>query len=672
MGLFDSIKNVFGMQPSEQEQPQNTGLNENSVQPDVISGGFMPFMTKEEAVSFVNTRFEDWRKKRQPQELQWNLNMNFLIGNQYCDINLLQNDIRQIERLYEWQEREVFNQIASIYETRLAKLGRIRPSPFVRPATSENKDISTAKVSTHVLKGHEMAQAMSEMRATASAWSEITGCAFYKHFWNRKAGKLIGNLDGQDIYEGDVETMVISPFEFFPESNFVSMRRLRRWIHAKAYTVDEIFEEFGVKISGREINVFTLNQTSIGTGGLGYNSTIYKYENNVVSNSEIVKEYCELPNKRYPQGLRIIVAGNELIKVEPYIERVGENMNFATTFTMQYCIEVPGRFWPVSIIERLIPIQRSYNAVKNRAHEILNRKAIGVLTVEDNGGTDIENLEEEGLYPGKVLLHDRGTKAPEFLQNTDSINDFDIEAQRLEHMFEKISGVSPFSSQSLPPTGVNSGIGMEKIREQDDTRISLTAENVNKAAINGFKIVLRLYKQFAKGPRITRYVGLNNEIQVVEWLASDLTSDDVIIEKEDELSQTPAQRKQMVLDLLQYGLFETDKVDPRTRNKVIELLELGNWEALDDTEELHVNRAMRENKLLAQGIMPQIDEDDLDAIHIREHVRHKLDVAYEQFAQQFPAVAQVFQAHINQHKAKQQSAMMAMMAPAMAPAMAAK
>jgi hypothetical protein len=317
---------------------------------------------------------------------------------------------------------------------------------------------------------------------------------------------------------------------------------------------------------------------------------------------------------------------------------------------MVQCIDNPGHFWPTAVIERLIPIQRSYNAVKNRKHELLNRKAIGVLSVEDDGVMDTEDLEQEGLYPGKILTRSRGAQKPEFLENKDSATDFDAEEKSLIELFQIISGVSPFSSYSMPPAGVESGIAMEKIREADDTRLSLTADNINKAAIQGWKIDLRMYKQFAKGPRLLRYVGDNEEVDLVEWMASDLNSDDVIIEKEDELAQTPAQRKQMVLNLLQYGLFETDKVDPRTRNKVMEALKLGNWEDTDDIEELHVTRAKRENMFFYQGIPPQIKPYDLHLIHIREHDRLRLDTKYEEFEMQYPEAAYIFNAHVYQHE----------------------
>jgi hypothetical protein len=236
-----------------------------------------------------------------------------------------------------------------------------------------------------------------------------------------------------------------------------------------------------------------------------------------------------------------------------------------------------------------------------------------------------------------------------------------MEERSLEDLFYKISGVSPFASQSAPPTGVNSGTAMEKIRESDDTRIGLTAENINTAAIKRYKICLRLYRQFVAGPRLVRYVGRNEEVEVMDWLASDLISDDVVVEKEDDLAQTPAQRKQMVLDLLQYKLFSQD-VDPRTRSRVISLLELGNWESTDDVEELHIIKARRENRGIMENALPNFKDYDIHLIHIQEHNRFRLDVEYEEFEQVNPELAMLFDAHVKQHEQLEQMKMQQLMA----------
>ncbi len=637
MGLMGFLKGKLGS--DGQQELEQTADN-----------SFMPFRTKEEAVKFVNDDFIKRQKIKRDYELQWMLNINFLNNNQFCDINLASQSMYQQEKAYDYQEMEVYNQIAPIYETRLAKLKKNKPIPFVRPASNETRDISTAKTSKTILRGLDTNLEMSSRRALVTAWSEITGCCFIKRRWDIQSGSYIGQDESGELFEGDIDKDVVNSFEIYPDSNFAAgLEGCKSIIHARPMTVEDIWEKWNVVIPGRKVDVFTLSQTNIG-GGLGYSTTNHKFTLTTIENSEVVKELMLLPCRRYPQGLNIIVAGSELLHIGPFIYRVGNNGKPGFPIEMQVCIETPGFFWPTSIVERLIPIQRAYNAVKNRKHEILNRKAIGNLAVEDDGNVDLEELQEEGMYPGKIHLYARGCKAPAFISNNDSAVDFDTELKLLQGEFTMISGVSPFAAQSLPPSGVISGDAMEMLKESDDSRLSLTAENINIAAIKGWKIDLRMYKQFVppESPRLLRYVGDNNEIDLIEWYSSDLTSDDVIIDNEDELSQTPAQRMQIVKELLQYKLFSND-VDPKTRNKVIEMMKLGNWESTADIEELHANKAKRENKFIVKGEMPVFKDYDEHEIHQQEHNRFRLDVAYEEFERSNPELAAIFDQHVQQH-----------------------
>jgi hypothetical protein len=645
MGIISFLKEKFGADQQDNNNAQ-----------------FVPFKTDDEAVKYVDDEFRRRQKDKRNYELQWMLNINFLNDNQYCDINTASGALYQQDRAYDWQEMEVYNQIAVIYDTRLAKLKKTRPIPFVRPVGNEVKDVAAAKSSKAILKGLDSNLEMNTRRAMVTAWSEITGCCFVRHRWDTELGSLIGRDEQGEVYEGDIDKDIWNSFEVFPDSSFANgIEGCKSLIFARPMSIEEIWDKWNVQVSGRKVDVFTLDRANIG-GGLTYNTTNNRFTITTVENQEIVKELMLLPCRKFPQGLNITVAGGKLLDLKPFIYRVGNNGKYGFPVEMQVCIERPGFFWPVSIIERIIPLQRAYNAVRNRKNEVLNRKSIGNLAVEDDGNVDVEELETEGLYPGKIHLYARGAHAPVFIQNSDSTGDFEIAEKSLREEFAMISGVSPFSSQSLPPTGVISGDAMERLNEADDSRLSLTKENIHAAAIRGWKIDLRIYRQFAKGPRLLRYVGENNQVDLIEWYASDLTSDDIIIDNEDELSQTPAQRRNIIIQLMQYKLFSTD-IDPKTRNKIIEMMKLGNWEDVDDIEDLHAAKARRENKLVIEGTLPNFKEYDIHELHIQEHNRFRLDVSYEEFEQANPQLAMMFDIHVQQHEQaiqmKMQQAMMA-------------
>ena len=143
--------------------------------------------------SLVKETLEDYAKRveeRKPFDSQWQLNMNFYMGNQYCDVGY-GGRVRDVEKEYFWQEREVFNHIAPIIDIRLSKLSKIKPKMMICPATNEEQDIYTAKVGKKVLDvvGNKLS-IMSKINQ-ATKWSEICGTSFYKISWNSNLGQVV-------------------------------------------------------------------------------------------------------------------------------------------------------------------------------------------------------------------------------------------------------------------------------------------------------------------------------------------------------------------------------------------------------------------------------------------------------------------------------------------------
>lgn len=63
------------------------------------------------------------------------------------------------------------------------------------------------------------------------------------------------------------------------------------------------------------------------------------------------------------------------------------------------------------LVDMLIPCQQSYNALKGRYAEYINKLSVGVIAVED-GSVDTDALAEEGLAPGKILVYRQGSVPP--------------------------------------------------------------------------------------------------------------------------------------------------------------------------------------------------------------------------------------------------------------------
>jgi hypothetical protein len=661
----------------------------------------------EELADFVNKEFERRQTERKPYELQWRLNMEFLNGNQYLDIDAETMTIQDVPRIYWYQEREVFNQLSTIAETRIARLSRQKPIMKVRPATNDQADLSAARVSSMLLHSTWHDEEMDKKYDKFIAWLETCGTSFFVVNWNKSKGRILEQQETEKdphemedvkkelekeapnmmddpfrsavkrivLREGDIDTDVASPFEIYPDNSHGDFDDTRSVIRARAYHIHDIEDTWGVKVEAERVDVATLQEAGSGMGGLGYSVGAFRYSTRKLERHALVKEYYEIPSIRYPHGRFIVVCNDKTLYAGVLPHMIGKDQEADFPFVRAVSIEVVGSFWGKSVIERCIPIQRRYNALRNRKAEYLNLVTIGQWYAPDGTVEDESVLNNE---PGNIIRYRAGTgERPEPVQYPSLPHSFEAEEQTLLRELTAISGVSELSRYSEAPSGVKSGVALSIANEQDDTRISLTAGQLEQASISLGKKWLRMYRQYAQEPRVIRYVGANSEIDVLHWNASDLRSDDVIVDNSSALSETPAQRRQMVFDLLGTGMFNRDESNPFSQEgirKILEMLELGHWEGgIHEDEEMQESKAKRENRKLLEGILLPINDYDNDDTHIREHYRFMMSHEYEELmlTPQGKYIDMIFKQHVGLHQQRlqqiQMQQMMAQMGMPMAP-----
>lgn len=652
----------------------------------------------DEIAKFVNDEYEKRRTARLPFELQWRLNGEFLAGNQMIGIDTYSMTLQEAPKVNWHEEREVFNQLATIYETRVAQLSRTIPKMKVRPASQDDGDIGAAKVSSALLNSTWHDENMEVEWDDLCAWAELTGTAFIKSIWDKDKGPIaftemvpkekveskdsngdtkqveeMLEFDTEEIHvrEGDIDSMVVSSYEMFPDNNYASdLSKCFSIIHAKAYPVKDVEEIWGVRVEGEKVDVMSMQQLQSGTGGLGYTAGGFKGKSQTITDHVIVKEYYERSSKKYPNGRLIIVAGKKVLHLGELPFQIGSDGERDFPFSIARSIKKPGQLWGVSVIERLIPVQRRYNAQRNRKAEYLNRVVIGQWLTPEGALSDDSELNDE---PGNVIEYrvSAGGGKPEMVQMPNLPASFENEIATLLSEFTAISGVSELSRYSQAPSGVKSGVALSIANEQDNTRISNTATNLALCIKKTGQQWLRLYRQFAQQPRVLKIAGSDSDVEVVHWNNSHLRSDDVIIENSSALAETPAQRKQMVFDMLASGLFNKEEASPVTdqvKRKIFELLEYGNWEqSMQEINRLQEQKAKRENMKLKVGELLIINDFDDDELHIEMHNRLRMSAEYEEIlaTPEGQDIDGIFLAHIEMHaeriQMKQQQAIMQQM-----------
>ncbi len=596
-------------------------------------------------VDDVIADFEKRRDARRPLESGWLLNMRFLAGEQYCNIAPNGEVVDESPKFY-WQARRVYNRIAPIIDARLSKLTNLRPSLKVKAFSDEEGDVQSAKLATSVLQYVQDTVDFPRVVSRAMLWAETCGSAFYKIAWNEKGGRQV-SIDelGQPVYEGEVQVSALSAFEVFPDRLDVeNIDETFSIIHAQVVSPSYVLERFGVGIQPQLFENGGLGAYAVAAadGGLG----VKKEAEGVL----LLERYTR-PSAEFPQGRLEIVAGNQLLLEGELPYLCGDRNERSFPFVKQDCLHLPGSFFGQSIINRLIPLQRAYNAVRNRKHEFLNRLSMGIVAVED-GSIDCDELAEEGLAPGKVIVYRQGTQAPQILDVGGMPAEFAKEEEWIEKEFSYISGVSDLSRSSTV-TNVTSASGLQLLLAQDNSRLAVTMDSIEQAIQSVARQVLRLYRQLAGNVRLMAIVGENKRTQLFYFNASELPTADIRFV--GEVATTPNEKRETLLKLFESGLLtdENGNVSKAHRNQILDAFGFGDVENARDISALHIGKASAENLLFSKREV-EVEEFDDHELHANEHTRYLLSAVFDDGEQTL--VKDRVLRHLRMHRQAQRSA----------------
>ena len=509
------------------------------------------------------------------------------------------------------------------------------------PASSAPGDVQAALFSGKLIKAVEEENGFAELHAEALFWSEVCGTSFYKICWSKDKGRLLTE-DG--LREGDVEIDVCPPYEIYPDNITArSVDECRSIIHARAYPVSVVKERWGIEpnvesrtgVMSVERGAFTEYTGFVSADKEGYVLVIERYDR---------------PTEEYPNGRLLIVAGDKVLYDGdlPYVTGVGGKRGFP--FVRQVSVPAPGCFFGASLIDRMIPVQRAYNEVKNRKHEFFNRMTAGVLVAED-GSVDVEALEEEGIAPGKVILYRQGCNQPQMLNFGSVPNEFNEEEDRLLKEFVSVSGVSDFLLTGGADGREYSGTALNIIVEQNNNRLSITTENIKTAAKEIAEKILRLYKQFATVERLVRI----DDASTGEWEAfftSDVTADDIVFDLDEGQISTLSDRRGLAKEIYEMKLLEEEggKLTDASKRKLLALLGCEGFASNRSADELHRKRAVEEQESCGEKAPFVMGADD-HKIHLEEHVKYVLSKGEELTKEESDRMNE----HIERHRAMLES-----------------
>ncbi len=582
---------------------------------------------EEDLVHMVQTEAEKRREQRRAFDLQWQLNTNFLLGNQHCDINVHRMSVENYQPLYDYMSREVFNRIAPIMETRLSHLQTVSYNMTVLPKTGEYEDFKKARIATALLWEKQQNEEYKSAFSRALGLCEQTGNAFFLSWWG----------------DGDLNYTVLTPYEVLPGDLYEeSVEGQESVIIEQIKDVKEIEMLYGVTVKGKTNDSYGVAQKA-GAGGLGYESatlgvTFCKRENTV-----LLRTYMEKPTVSYPDGRLIITAGETLLFCG--------NLPYDSYPLCHFKSEkVTGQFFGKSVIETLIPYQRSYNGIKNRINDFINRSTCGQLLIEE-GSVDADDLTEKGLVPGEPVLYQRGSALPKLLEEP-QLSDLALaQCDQLAKDMEYAAGVSGLMTGGVLPSGVTSGSAIGMLRSIDTTRLSVYADNIRTSVLRLARLWLEIYRRYLVGERALVLTGKNEKGAVMYFTSETFNSEELTFESENELKVRAEKQRADYIEALQLGIFseEDGKLSKRAKERAARRL-LGKQDLAYTEGELQMQNACAENAAFEDGAKLSIKPFDDHGLHLEEHRLYALQQRFRNLLDRNPERCKEMLSHIEAHE----------------------
>lgn len=619
----------------------------------------------EDVVEGIKSELERRRSDRARYELQWTLNANFMAGHQNCDIDLYRNVIKDTERPTKAdKERRVYNRIAPLMETRHANLGSVKYEMTVNPRSPEADDVEKARTSTKLLEYCQSITNFNDKADKLLSWCELCGTAFTLSWWDAELGEPVGSgtvtkigEDGAAITEdkplmsGDIAFGLISPYEVFPFSLAIEdIADQHDIIIERILDVGEIYNLYGKKFDGQDIESYVLTPLPNGTTGHGNSYSSYGVSKTTRENCERVIMYLEQPSKGYSRGRLITIIQDEIVYY-------GELPAGVFPLVAIKSKTVSGQFFGKSVIQDLIPLQRSYNENYNKIQDFIDTVANNPWLVPSGSLAEIDDDGAEAeltMDAGAVLVYDASFGRPELVEYPEPPTIVYTMLDRLASDMEYTAGVSQLMVMGSTPTGITSGTAIDNLRQIDSTRMSMTADNIRNGILQMARIWLTLNKAFSSGYRVLMVAGQNELGGVYTWCSEDINSYDVEFAAENELRHSKDQKRQDFLNALNAGLLmgEDGRIDKRYVEQGLDLFDLRGSPSTYTQAELQRKNAERENTYLESGVIPERFRYDDDEIHIDEHIKYALGADYRQLMKRAPEYCKMFDAHIEEHKQK--------------------
>lgn len=600
---------------------------------ETISHERIPMAEKPFTARVVTDAWNRGIKATRRQRQNAALNEAFLLNQHWNYWNQQTNRLEEMPRNPE-RVRATIAKVGPDSDRILAKLTS-RPNVWeVPPQSPDDTAIRASRIAEAAVAQTAREQMWEETRFEHAhvAWGGGVGAIALE--WDTSAGTVVGIDDmGGEIRTGDVKLTVISIHEIACEPGTKDIRKAKWWIRGTAMPPETAMQEFGLAKKpeadsrGMEV-VWTTTQRG-----------------DVEIPMTMVYTYFERPGSGTPGRVATII-GNEVVQEGPWPFPFSDRLNIAVCKVKP----IHNKWFGHSPVTDAVPVQAAINASWSSIIEHMKQAGNARLWVPYGTIDDLEDLSD--LAGEAVYYNAINGQRPDY-SGPPSMPDWWVrQPDMLGSQMDNILGQKEVSRGGAP-SGVESGLALSILSENDDTMIGRFGRNMADMWGDIASMTLKLYEAYVGASRTSMIKMPDARIpEVITWTGRGLQGHTTAYVPTDAI--TP--RNRSAQQAYAFQLYDRKIINtPQELAKVADLPDSDDLLAGIDPD---TARANRENAHLSAGQARTIDVYDDHQNHISLHRNFMRSERYEQLD---PEIQNLIRMHVAAHEmyAAQQAAMQA-------------
>jgi len=583
---------------------------------------------------------------RRPFEAVWYENLSFYGGDQYIRWDVAAGELRRIpstQTRYGYLPRPRTNYVLKNVRALVANLLKSDPRVMVRARGTGDEDQTAARIAEKVVECLDELTNWDEKLVELVFWMVVTGCAFRKDYLDSTEmakvvvprSKWATGLDGEPILDATgkpveqkpakspaeyvVQRSILSPFQMMvdplasrlDDASWVCEFSIQRcaWIR-------ELFDQDRPGFTGRVKEVQP--ESGVSPGLLYFLQLKHYYTGRVTQfeDAAILKEWYQAPTPKHPYGRCVIVASGIPLYVgpSPYMPK------FWHPYTMFSYLPFPGRFWPLSAVEMLVPCQRKLNSID--AFRMVYRNTMAAPRIFLPKGSGVPRDHITGA-PGQIIEYNASSGGkPDVMDGRPLPPDITQERQETVADMEQIAGTFDILSGDRPK-GVPSYSGLAFLQENASDAHNVTYRLFEKSLERSQTKALQLVGMYYTEDRPELTALLKEKLargssaaEIHQFIGAELGDNcDVRVETGSAIPQSRVLYQQTILEFVGRGLLQDVFMDPEKKQQLFELFGMADFSSVDSID---VRKAQLENAIFLQAKEEDAMAGTVDALFLPE------------------------------------------------------